>query len=255
MGKDPEDFLTVANGLNEIGYGLINWNLGCPHPQVTRKGRGAGMLPFPDKIEEFLDKVMAGMKSKISIKLRLGMHSSDEILKLIPIFNRYPLEEIIIHPRTGVQMYTGVVDLDAFERCLAVSTQTVVYNGDINSAATFEKLATRFKTINRWMIGRGALKNPFLIEEIKLNNVCDIQEKLKVLFKFHNELYAEYSKVLFGPAHITDRMKGLWYYLGESFHDSHSIKGRIQRTHNKMDYLSLVNRLFDNERKYARDKH
>ena len=87
--------------------------------------------------------------------------------RLIPVFNRYPLKRIIVHPRTGVQMYAGTVDLDAFESCLANITHPVVYNGDIHNLDRFRALEARFDKVSGWMVGRGILADPFLAETIK----------------------------------------------------------------------------------------
>ena len=56
MSTNPDDFTLLANTLYDIGCGTVNWNLGCPFPMVVKKGRGSGMLCYPDRIESFLDK-------------------------------------------------------------------------------------------------------------------------------------------------------------------------------------------------------
>ena len=129
---DPEEFISLADCLSDTGYDMINWNLGCPYPMVVNRGMGAALIQYPDKIDSFLEKTIPRVKSKISVKLRLGMAGADEILRVLPVFNRYPLHEIIIHSRTADQMYEGAVDLDSFEKCLPLSKHEVVYNGDIN---------------------------------------------------------------------------------------------------------------------------
>lgn len=240
LSKDPEDFIALADTLNGLGYEVINWNLGCPFPAVVNKGKGSGMLCHPGKIVDFLDHVMNVVKSKISIKLRLGLVNPDEILGLIPLFNNYPLQEIIIHPRTGRQMYDGTVDLEAFEKCLAISKHTVVYNGDIDSLSAYTKLRDRFAGINKWMIGRGVLRNPFLAEEIKSDTVYPDDFKREKIIEFHDDLFDEYSKILSGPSHMTDKMKGVWLYLADSFADSEKIKKKINKTHSVKSYLRVL---------------
>ncbi|MDM8539413.1 tRNA-dihydrouridine synthase family protein, partial [Desulfobacterales bacterium HSG17] len=167
LSKSPEDFIFLAARLYELGHETINWNLGCPFPMVAKKGRGSGMLPHPEIIESFLEKVITAIPNNLSIKTRLGRNNADEIFDLMPVFNRYPLTELIIHPRTGIQMYEGLTDLNTFEKCVEMSNHPVVYNGDIVDIQRYQKLCSRFKTINRWMIGRGALMNPFLPDTIK----------------------------------------------------------------------------------------
>jgi tRNA-dihydrouridine synthase len=223
----------LANALYNIGCGTVNWNLGCPFPMVVKKGRGAGMLCYPGKVESFLEKTMPALKSKLSIKLRIGLKYPDEVLQIMPIFNRFQLEELIIHPRTGEQMYEGEVDLDIFEQCLGLSKHRVVYNGDIDSLEKLEILSKRFGSVDRWMIGRGLIGNPFLAEKIKFNT-----EK-----PYHN-LFYEYSKILSGPSHITNKMKEIWTYMGNFFENGKKIKKRIWKTHHRDNYIDVVNKIF-----------
>lgn len=245
MSSDPDDFTKLANALYDMGCGTVNWNLGCPFPMVVKKGRGAGMLCYPARVETFLEKTMPAIKPKLSIKLRIGLKYPDEVLQLIPILNRYPLEELIIHPRTGVQMYEGEVDLDMFAHCLNLLKHRVVYNGDIDSFEKYEMLAKRFGSIKRWMIGRGLIGNPFLAEEIKFHTEKPYQEKIKIIRTFHDQLFTDYSKILYGPAHITNKMKEVWTYMGSFLENREIIRKRIWKTHHRDNYIDVVNKVFD----------
>jgi tRNA-dihydrouridine synthase B len=244
MSSVPTDFTQLANRLYDIGYGTVNWNLGCPFPMVVKKGRGAGMLCYPDRIESFLTKTMPDIKPKLSIKLRIGLKYPDEVLQLIPIFNQYPLEELIIHPRTGVQMYEGKVDLDIFGQCLDLSKHRIVYNGDIDSLEKLEMLSLRFGSIKRWMIGRGLIGNPFLAEKIKFHTEKPYAEKIKIMRAFHDNLFAEYSKILSGPSHITNKMKEIWTYMAGFFENGEKIRKKINKTHHRDNYIDIVNKVF-----------
>jgi tRNA-dihydrouridine synthase B len=244
MSSNPDDFTRLANALYDIGCGTVNWNLGCPFRMVVKKGRGAGMLCYPDRIESFLEKTMPAIKPKISIKLRIGLTYPAEVLELIPIFNRFELEELIIHPRTGEQMYEGKVDLDIFEQCLNLSKHRVVYNGDIDSLEKLEMLTKRFASVDRWMIGRGLIGNPFLAEKIKFNTEKPYNEKIKIIRAFHDQLFTEYSKILSGPSHITNKMKEIWTYMGSFFENGDKIRKRINKTHHRDNYVDIVNKIF-----------
>lgn len=245
MSSNPDDFIALANALYDIGCGTVNWNIGCPFPMVVKKGRGAGILCYPARVESFLEKTMSALKPKLSIKLRIGLTYPDEVLQLIPIFNRFELEELIIHPRTGEQMYAGQVDLDIFEQCLHLLKHRVVYNGDIDSVEKLQSLAKRFGSIDRWMIGRGLLGNPFLAEKIKFNTEKTYEEKIKIMRSFHDNLFAEYLKILSGPAHITNKMKEIWTYMGSFFENGEKIRKRINKTHHRDNYVDVVNKVFD----------
>ena len=248
MSSNPDDFTLLANALYNIGCGTVNWNLGCPFPMVVKKGRGAGMLCYPDRIESFLEKTMPALKPKLSIKLRIGLTYPDEVLQLIPIFNQFQIEELIIHPRTGVQMYEGEVDLDIFEQCLNLSKHRVVYSGDIDSLEKLEMLSKRFGSVDRWMIGRGLIGNPFLAEKIKFNTEKPYDEKIKIMRAFHDQLFAEYSKILSGHAHITNKMKEIWTYMGGFFENGEKIRKKINKTHHRDNYVDVVNKVFNETR-------
>lgn len=244
LSSDPDDFIKLANIFYDMGYGRVNWNLGCPFSIVVKKGRGAGMLCHPERIEYFLEKTMSSVKPELSIKLRLGFSHPEDILMLLPIFNRFPLAELIIHPRTGRQMYTGEVDLAVFEQCLDLSQHKVVYNGDINSFQNFSQLAERFPRVDAWMIGRGLIGDPFLAEEIKFRIQKPYGEKVRILREFHDRLFAAYSKILSGPSHITNKMKEIWTYMGSFLEHREKIQKKIWKTQHRNNYIEVVDKIF-----------
>ena len=251
IGNKSEDFIPLAQRLFDLGYETVNWNLGCPFPMVAKKLRGSGLLPHPQKIEAFLDATLPAIPNRLSVKARLGRKKSDDILTLLPIFNRYPLDEVIIHPRTGQQMYDGEPNLDMFEKCLEVSDHTVVYNGDINDLATFRLYSQRFKNVDRWMIGRGALVNPFLPAAVK-NGRDNVADKVKAFKAFYDELFEQYRQDFSGPGHLLDRMKGYWTYFSQAFKDGSKLKKKIHRTRKLDRYVDIVERFFEEGAQWVR---
>jgi len=251
IGNNHENFIPLAAQLSDLGYETVNWNLGCPFPMVAKKQRGSGLLPYPDKIEHFLEKTVPAIPNRLSIKIRLGRKTSAELDRLIPIFNRYPLQEIIVHPRTGIQMYDGKPDLDAFEKCLSMAHHRVVYNGDITDLKSFTDLSHRFKATDAWMIGRGAIVNPFLPAIIK--NGRDNFNNQVVTFKtFYEELFEAYQKVFSGPGHLLERMKGFWTYFSQAFKDGRKIRKKIHRTLKLPRYLEIVERFFEEDAEWIK---
>jgi tRNA-dihydrouridine synthase B len=244
ISKTAVNFTFLARALFDLGYAAVNWNLGCPYPMVARKGRGSGMLPNPDAVTAFLDQALPAMTGKLSIKMRLGRHRADEAETLLPLLNRYPIDSITIHPRTGVQMYTGRPDLDAFERCLSLTRHRVIYNGDIISKSGFDTLRARFPQIKTWMIGRGVLVDPFLPSAIK-EQALTTEDRLERFRGFHDALFARYRDCLFGPSHLLNRMKGLWSYFSNGFEGGHDLRKQIHKTEKVDRYCDVVNRFFD----------
>ncbi|MBF0200603.1 MAG: tRNA-dihydrouridine synthase family protein [Desulfamplus sp.] len=247
LGNHAGDFLFLAENLISLGYVCVNWNLGCPHSKVANKKRGSGMLPFPVMVDEFLDHCRAffGQSScSLSIKLRLGRHDPDEIFRLLPIFEKYSIiDELILHPRTGVQMYNGKADPDAFGRVAAGTSHDLVYNGDMVSVSSFEAVLRRFPEIKRFMIGRGILANPFLPSEIKGDapGRAEYPDRLKL---FHDELFDAYCHKFYGPVHVTGRMKGFWSYLGKSFPGGAKAIKKMLKAKTREHYLAGAEAFF-----------
>jgi tRNA-dihydrouridine synthase len=237
LSKDAQGFINMAIKLFDLGYDEINWNLGCPYAMVANKMRGTGLLPYPEIIDRFLETVLVKIPNRLSIKVRLGRYHADEIRTLMPVFNAYPLSGLIIHPRTGVQMYEGTPNLEQFEKCLSVSKNPVIYNGDIRSPSDFTMICKRFSSVDGIMMGRGLLSNPFLGEMIDDSHV---QIEIPRLKAFHDDLYNQYQNVLSGPGHVLGKMKEQWKYLSQIFDHSHSILKRIQRTSTFKQYEAGV---------------
>lgn len=243
LSNDADEFITLANTLEDMGYREINWNLGCPYPMVAKKMRGSGLLPHADVIDRLLDKILTGFHGRLSIKTRLGRFYADEMDRLIPVFNRYPLFRMIVHPRTGVQMYTGTVDLNAFAICLERISHPVVYNGDIHDLAIFSRLFDRFPEVDQWMLGRGLIADPFLPEKIQ-TGTPDIHRRKERFAAFHDDLLSGYHALFSGPGHVLDRMKGLWGYFSGGFEDGTRLLQRIRKARSLDRYRQRVDQAF-----------
>lgn len=232
LGNDANGLISVANVVFEMGYASVNWNLGCPHRRVTNKRRGSGLLSEPDTIRRLLDEVIPAIPGTLSLKVRLGREDPDELSRLLPQLDAYPLEEIIIHPRTAVQMYSGRADIDAFEAVVGLTHHRVVYNGDIDSVHQFQTLQARFPAIHRWMIGRFGIINPFLPEQILgRTDAVDLHRFVQL----HEALYQAYEEELSGPAHLLSKMKETWLYWSQAFAGG-------ERLHRKMSRLKTLSR-------------
>lgn len=245
LSNDPDDFLFLASRIFEMGWREINWNLGCPAPMVANKHRGSGLLLEPMKICLILDKVLKMYPGQISIKVRLGRESPAELDELLPLLDNYPLREIIIHPRLGIQMYKGIPDIESFKRCMTLTKHKLVYNGDIVDLASFDALKSDLTAIDNWMIGRGLLSNPFLADtirnrgiDLKIGNVPDI------IKNFHDDLFEQYLTRLCGASHVLGRMKGIWVYLADFFVNSARMRKKINKTKEIEDYKKVVGRIF-----------
>lgn len=192
LSNNPADFLALAHKLYDLGYQEVNWNLGCPYPMVAKKKRGSGLLPYPDMVVAFLETVMPRLKSKLSIKLRLGYGDANEIQAIIPVLNAFDLASVTLHPRLGVQMYGGRADVNAFAQVAGQIRHKVIYNGDIYNPVVMENLRQKLPLIDDFMLGRYLLVNPFLAEQIR-GEVISVTDRQRRFYAFYQELFALYQ--------------------------------------------------------------
>lgn len=245
--NDADEFLFVANYVQQYGYKELNWNLGCPYPMVTKCGMGSGLINSPEKINEILQKVHNESDIIVSMKMRLGYENSEEILNTFPILDKYPLKNIAIHARIGKQLYKGGVNLDAFQNCIENTKHTLYYNGDITSVSKFKEIQERFPTINHFMIGRGLIADPFLPSMIKNNTLDYPDNKLEVFNNFHNILYEQYGESLSGATHLLLKMYHLWEYFSPLFTQTPKALKMIKKAKNIKKYELAVEEIFKKE--------
>ncbi len=242
--NNAEDFIVLGKRLQDFGYAHINWNLGCPAPMVANKKRGSGFLPYTDKIIMMLEEIIHNLDAEISIKTRLGFKDSEDIARLLPLLEPLPIKEITIHPRIGKQLYRGSADLEAFATCRNLTHHNLVYNGDIRSASVFFALTQKFTDVHRWMIGRGALANPFLLAEIKGFSLDETFRK-ETLKSFHDEIYGQLRDNLSGPGHLLSKMKQIWAYLIESFPEKKKLLKKIRKANAEKIYQKAIDEVFE----------
>ena len=212
---------------------------------VIKQGMGSGMLQYPQKIRQILDKILPLINCKLSIKMRNGYDNDNSILEILPILNDYELTEVIIHPRTGKQMYKGAVNLDIFKQCLKISSHNISYNGDISNIDSFQQFHEIFPNIRSIMIGRGILANPFLASQIK--KLAQPENKKEIIGKFHDSLFDKYCSTLSGDSHIINKMIPLWEYMSTSFTNNKKVYKAIKKSNNLNKYELTIRDILKNE--------
>ncbi len=244
LTKNSEDFIRTVETLKEYGYEEVNLNLGCPSKTVVTKGRGAGFLDRPDELDRFLDEIFNKCDVRISIKTRLGMEEEWEFEDILKIYNKYPLEELIIHPRVQKDYYKNTPRMESFAEAFQDAASPVCYNGDIFTTRDYDRLKERFENLNCIMMGRGVLGNPALAREIRGGKPAEKAE----IRRFHDKMYEEYCQDLSGDRNILFRMKELWFYLAPMFSNYKKYIKKIRKAEKCAVYESAVNELFSCEK-------
>ena len=237
--RHAEDFLWAAETLADMGYPEVNLNLGCPSATVTAKGKGSGLLLHPDELCAMLDTVYEKSPVPVSIKTRIGYHDASEWERLLSIYLRFPVRELIVHPRTRQELYTGEVHMDAYLLAERECPFPVCYNGDLATPMLCRDFAQAHPTAHALMIGRGAVRDPAFFRILSGGAPADKGE----LLAFHTELYDAYTAEL-GRHNAMRKMKEVWHLLIGSFENSEKEQKKLARTQNAADFEAIVADVF-----------
>lgn len=243
LTNNAEDFIRTAKQIKAFGYNEMNLNLGCPSGTVVSKNKGSGFLSQREDLDRFLDEIFSAQMAKISVKTRIGKDDPEEFYNLIEIFNKYPMEELIIHPRIQKDYYKNKPNMKVFKEGLALSENTVGYNGDIFTANDYKAFIEAFPTVETVMLGRGLISNPGLINEITGTSVLD----KKVLRAFHDKIYEDYQSILFGDRNVLFKMKEVWFYMKQTFSNHEKYIKKINKSQKLYDYEQAVSSLFEEQ--------
>lgn len=236
-----EHFIEGARELQAMGYKEINLNLGCPSGTVCAKGKGAGFLPETLALQKFLDDIYSYAESdgvKISIKTRLGYFNPDEFYDLLDIFNKYPVSELIVHPRIKSDFYKGEPRNEYYAYALEHSKCPLVYNGNIFSAKDYEEYSGSFGTsLDPVMLGRGLISDPSLADKLKGFTAETDFAKFK---RLHDTIYHEYQKVMSPDINVLYKMRELWSYWQTLFDGKERDIKRLLKAKKYEEYEDVV---------------
>lgn len=248
-----EDFLAIAKELGNYGYESVNLNLGCPFGTVVTKHRGAGFLAVPEELDHFLEEIFADCPLRISVKTRIGINDAGEWERILSIYEKYPMEELIIHPRVQKDFYNNTPDMDAFLYAVENSRHTLCYNGDICSVDDYKAWIQKMEGKDRehgsgstaqhtehMMLGRGILKNPGLVGEL-MGHAPITKDQFHA---FHDDVLKGYLDVMSGERNTLFRMKELWFYFAKYFTEPEKYVKQIKKTQRVAEYRVIVDNLF-----------
>jgi nifR3 family TIM-barrel protein len=166
IGNDIQALVRTARELQQHPVAAVDLNLGCPAPVVYRKCAGGGLLRDPARVDAILGALRDAVKIKFTVKTRIGFDSAEVFSELLPIFAKHSLDLLTVHGRTVREMYRSRVRHDLIARAAAAMPCPVLANGDIYSAQGAAEVL-RITGARGLMIGRGAIRNPWLFDQIR----------------------------------------------------------------------------------------
>ncbi len=236
LTKNAGDFLWAAQVCADRGYTEVNLNIGCPSGTVVSKGKGAGMLSDPNGLDAFLEEIMARSPIPVSVKTRLGVNSEEEFPVLMDIFNRYPIQELTVHPRVRKDFYNTPIRWEGFRYALEHSKNPLCYNGNLNTLGQIRKFREEFPQVQSVMIGRGLIGDPGMLSPGG--------STLEALEAFHNGLLENYIEAFGGSRNAMFRLKENWRYLLCRFEGSEKLGKRLRKCTDLGEYRAITKEIF-----------
>ena len=236
-----EGFIKLAKALKDWGYEEVNLNLGCPSKTVVTKGKGSGFLAKPEELERFLTEIFDALSGevKISVKTRIGKEDPEEFPALLELFNKYPMEELIIHPRVQKDGYGNVPRLELYELAEKQSVNPLCYNGDLYTQEQIRNFAERFPGTERLMFGRGFLRDPGLL----YNEGKDSKDIFEKFWAFHDLVYEGYQERNMGDRNVLFKMKELWSYQVYQFSEPERLFKTFKKVQDCKEYEQIIRNL------------
>ena len=193
FGESEEDIINAAHYVKEAGASFVDVNLGCPVKKVVKKGCGAALMRDPAYLETFLTKIKRKIELPLTVKMRTGWsHDELTIHECVRAANNSGCEWVAIHGRTRAQGYEGEADWNLIAEVKQRAKLPIVGNGDIRTVDQAQKLLND-SGVDAVMIGRGALRNPWIFKECIGFNKNDFESPCKVLDRYLELLRDKYD--------------------------------------------------------------
>ena len=242
--KNLKEFLYLVDEVEALGYHAIDLNMGCPFPLQAKHGRGSGILPHPDVVEDIAQAIKERTQLAFSVKMRLGWQEENEWENILPILHDTPLLHITLHPRVGIQQYKGEVNMNQFARFYEACRLPLIYNGDIQSLGDIKRLEDDFPNLSGIMIGRGLLGNPFLSAEYEENSEWETIRRRDAVLQMHDEWLEFCREKYVSDAQVLLQIKTFWEYQNAWIEKK--VYKRIMKSgsfRNYMDAVRMINTL------------
>ena len=236
LTRVAEDFLWAAQVCADRGYEEVNLNVGCPSGTVVSKGKGSGMLRDLPALDAFLEEVFSRSPLPISVKTRLGLENPSDFPQILEIYNRYPIRELTIHPRTRKEFYSGQLHQEQFAYAVEHSANPLCFNGEVRKATDIDAIAQAYPGVEAVMIGRGLIADPGMLLPGGTTR--------EALHGFVRELTDCYVEAFGGARNAMFRMKENWGFLRHRFEGSERLWKQLRKTTDLSEYHAITSEIF-----------
>ena len=248
IGNDIPSLVRTARELQRYPIAAVDLNLGCPAPVVYRKCAGGGLLRDPKHVDAILGALREAVQIKFTVKTRLGFDSPEVFSELLTIFAKHSLDLLTVHGRTVKEMYRSEVHYDYIARAVAELRCPVLANGNIYSA---EKAAEVLALTGArgLMIGRGAIRNPWLFHQIRQHQRGEplFVPRGHDVLAYVRALYEAVCSPEVREASQVQKMKKYMNYLGVGAEPTGLFLHQIRRTTAKAEFFGICEDFLDHD--------
>jgi tRNA-dihydrouridine synthase len=252
IGHDVAALVRTAKELQQYPIAAVDLNLGCPAPVVYRKCAGGGLLREPARVDALLGPLRDAIAIKFTVKTRTGFDSPDVFDELLLIYARHALDLLTVHGRTVREMYGPRVRYDLIARAVAAMPCPVLANGNVDSAARAGEILERTGA-RGLMIGRGAIRNPWLFHQIRqrLRGETVFQPRGHDVLAYVRALYDAVCSPDVRESAQVQKMKKYMNHLGAGVEPSAPFLHRVRRVTTQADFFRVCAEFLDHDRPMA----
>ena len=249
IGNDIPSLVRSAKQLQQYPIVGVDLNLGCPAPVVYRKCAGGGLLREPKRIDSILGALRDAVSIKFTVKTRIGFDSPAVFEELLPIFAKHKIDLLTVHGRTVAEMYRSEVHYDYIARSVSQLPFPVIANGNVYSAKKAEDVI-RETGARGLMIGRGAIRNPWLFHQIRqhLRGEAVYVPRGHDVLKYIRDLFETVKPADIKDAAQIQKMKKYMNYLGLGVEPTGEFLHKIRRVTTEQEFFGVCHEYLEHDR-------
>lgn len=224
---------------------IVDINMGCPAPKVVKNGDGSRLLLDLDKAKAIIEEVVKKATVPVTVKFRKGWDNNSIVaVEMAKIAEAAGASAVTIHGRTRSEFYSGEADWEIIKAVKESVNIPVIGNGDVKNADDAKRMFDE-TGVDGIMIGRGALGNPWIFEEIinELNGdkfEISNNERLNLILEHFNLMLEDKPE----RVAIMEMRKHIGWYV-KNTKDASKVRERINQILDKEELINTLTEYFN----------
>lgn len=231
FGSEPDLMADMAKRIEDRGFEILDFNMGCPVPKVVNNGEGSALMKNPVLAGKLIEAMANAISKPVTVKIRAGFDSEHiNAVEIARIAQESGAAAVTVHGRTREQYYSGKADRDVIRAVKEAVSIPVIGNGDIDCYESAKHMM-EYTGCDGVAIGRGAEGNPWIFEELIAGALGQEYEKpssmdVKEMIMRHARMLIDYKGEYIGVREM--RKHAAWYTAG--FKGASKLRGRLNET-------------------------